>query len=405
MDIKYRIMLRDKNGNYVSEIREFISLQITDTANSVGEWRIISKTKDDIEFEAGYGVVIFRNDVYILSGFMTEVESTATEDGTWSWSIRGKTDFDCLYWRVVHPDPSSSNPIGLQYATYDHTSNTFADIIVNLVKNNLSYQAPSARGGAMSMVGVPETKYPITLSYPAEDKKYRFESLGETVVNLANEGDIFIQTTWDETYQRIIYKLTDGFDLSNTVVFSDKNNNVRTVKYIMREPDYSVLVCQYNSDYTPGDSTHVLWRYVYKGDVTDYIHSDSMADEWLIREMVISPNQNDVQGGYFGSGIYTYLQEQLALTKIYTEGNEIELESTPTAPVYQQDYKLGDKISVEINGRRIIGTVMKIELNYSYGSESIKPTLDIIDNSLFRRMKEDIRNIKKQSNQMYLREV
>ena len=405
MMVKYKIYVRDKEGTYISELTDIINLSITDTLNDLGSWKITSRTKGEHPFLPGSGIVIYREGVYLYSGFMDKVDAELNYDGSWSWTASGKGDLEALKWRVIFPDPTIANPMVSRYDIYDKTQFYIVGIANALIQKNASYTADANRGGALTIVGEPDVEYPITLTHSEEDKTYRLENLFDTVKKLMNEGKHVIRVTWDEATHKIIYVFTDGRDLSANVVFSWERNDISSVHQIMKSPDYTRLIYQFNSDKYYTNPNQEMWRYLEKANLLDPLSDQLLGGRWLIRERAVAANDQDFDGEYIDAVLFDLVSAAAKKEKVYTEGYEIEFQSSGNAPIYQADYKLGDIISVEFPGKTVTGQVTKVTIDYSCGNESIKPSIDAYDTGAAGSLKADVKQIGDDVSKMMTREV
>ena len=405
--IQYKIILRDKDGAYVGELTDFISLTITDVANNVGSWRITSRTKSSPPFEPGYGIVVYREGYYLYSGVMEELTADYNPDGSWSWSASGKNDLQLLSYRVIIPAFASSGVLSNRYAEYPYTMPCHA-IISALIMENAYYQASQNRSGAMPIIGAPTTAAPITATYPHGSVSYRCDNLLKTVIELANTGNLYIYPTWDESEHRVIYVLSNGWDLSSSIVFSDKRNDVESVHYTMQTPDYTTIVWQYNSEDHSLSSLEPIWKYLNISTLLDpqSDNTRSLTEKWYSIEDAQSPD-----GHYF---VEDYSQAKLSLLnmaynesrpKMYSDGFSLQFQSSETAPMYQRDYKLGDLVGIEFGDKKGTGRVTQVEISYQAGSETIKPSVDAFISGSINSFKTEVKRLGESVSQIKNREV
>ena len=404
--INYKIFLRDKDGMIVSELTDVINLSISDVMNNLGSWKITNRTKGRHPFYAGYGIVVYREGNYLYSGFMDKVDATLNPDGSWSWTASGKNDLEALNWRVIYPDPSDESPILYRYDELRRDNYYINGIINSIIRRNASSQAPSERGGGLSIIAGTDIEYPITTSRSTENKTYRFENLLKTVIGLCEEGNLIIRPRWDDTNHQITYYLTDGRDLSESVVFSQKTNDISAVHHILQAPDYTRLIYQFNSDKENDTHTYEMWQYIEEADLIDPIsQSQLLKNSWDAREHVESPSDQQFDGEYNTVVLFDLLTADKKKTKIYTEGYELEFQSSGTAPMYQVDYKLGDIVGLQFEDQSVVGRVTKVEINYSRGSETIKPSIDAFNTGPAGIIKSEIKQLGDDVSKLQLREV
>ena len=405
--VNYRIILRDKDGAYVDELTDYISLSITDVANNVGSWKITSRTKNRHPFRPGYGIVVFREGTYLYSGIMEEVSANYNPDGSWSWTASGKNDLQLLSYRVITPQFTSSEVLIGQYDTYSYTLPLHV-IIYSLIHRNASYQADALREGAMPIVGDLITEQPFTSKSPVGSKSYRCDPLLQTVIDLANEGNYYIRATWDETEHKIIYVLTDGRDLSSYVIFSDKREDVAAAHHILRAPEYTTVVWNYHSEAQSFSSDTPIWKFMIFSNLPDPNGNgaDRLVAKWYSNEDVQSPDGHYFGGDYSHANLILLNQAYYeSRPKMYYEGFDLEFQTSETAPMYQLDYKLGDIVGIQFGEKSGTGRVTKVEISFSAGNETVKPTIDAFLTGSIDSFKANVARLGQSVTQMKNREV
>lgn len=398
---QYRIDILDGYGDVRDTIYDFQSLHIIDIANGIGSWKIQSTSKTKCPFLPGNSIRVYRDNVYIYGGmFLNYEEEYLTKYSTWVWSASGANFLKILDWKIVQPECDSQRRFIDREFTM--TNQNCPYIIYTLIHNNAEYGTGWGRwpGGFFLVDGASEI---APIQRPTASVSLRFENLLETVSALANNADLFIipfAVSRGSGRIGIWYGITCGNDCSDTVVFSDEYDQVRSFKHILTCPEYTDIIMSYNSE-DEDTSGYPMW----KNQETENI--PGLADwrgVYQVREIAIKPKKEDFGGTFSRSKLEELCEQEAKNTKIGSDCYEVEIDPTMSTYTYgydrtnnafTTDYRIGDKIGFSVNGTKYTGRVTRMEFNVSYGKEIIRPTIGNVSRGKFNGIMNNLTNLNK----------
>ena len=294
----YKIVVTDFRGNLLFEIKDndFISLEILDVLNDSGSWKLKSKTKEPCPFGPCNAIIVYRNDIQVYNGYVTKIEEEyEVKTKAWNWTVKGENHIGLLKHRLIYPFKDN---IGNLQDRYYRMSPVRADIwiralITNNACENEDYSHPlSGHRGLWFVEGALEIGnfYDV----PAIQEGYRFDNLYEVIYTLATEYNLGIHAVTNPVDYRVMYFIKAFSDKTETVIFSDRNDDITAIRKFTNAPATYSYVTSYNSedlDTTPLVSANPMWRYVQEG--VD-------AGEWgdLFRETFCEPKKEEFITSY-----------------------------------------------------------------------------------------------------------
>jgi len=391
---EYTIEIIDCYGNARKTISDYQSLHIIDVANGIGSWKIQNTEKTKSPFHPGDSIKVYRNGIYIYGGmFLNYEEEYLTKYRTWVWTATGANFLKILEWKVVQPECDSQRRFINREFTM--TSQNVPYIIYSLINNNAKYGSVYGRwpGGFYLVHGASEI---APIQRPQASVNLRFENLLETVSSLANNAELFIIPFW--TNNGIWYGITCGNDCSDTVIFSDENDQVRSFRHILTCPEYTDIILSYNSE-DNDEYNFPMW----KNQETETIPNvDAWRNAYQVREVVLKPKKEDFEGTFTRAKLAELCEQEVKNTKIGADCYEVEIDPLMSTYTYgydrsgydfTTDYRIGDKIGILVNGTKYTGRISRMEFNVSYGKEIIRPTIGNVARGKFNGILNNIGNL------------
>ena len=350
----YGIYIRSKNGGFRDRLTDVTSLSIVEALNDVGSWRIKSTTPGKCPFQAGDGIVVYKNGEYYYSGMMTSIEETYDGyNGLYNWTASGQNDLVYLEWRVAYPDPATLNTTIDAYYT---DTDSLGMVIKNLIEKNMGSQAIDARKlSIFDEVQVLDTGDSVSVSL-------RFQTLLESVQKLLNDQSFVIRCVWDPDMKKLSYIVSNSLDLSSIMIFSTDLNQITEMNYKMGIPQNYII--------TGGQGELTARAFAYAQD------EDSIS-QWGRVEFfhdMRSAESTEIQ-----ADADAYLRKS-AEENVGWAGT---LNADDILSRYKKDWNIGDIVGVAMDGRTIVQRVLQVVTEVSYDSETIKPTIGTIDRGSF----------------------
>ena len=365
----YRVIIRDREGKYIQYMDEFISLYMYIKLNDVGKWTLKNKTKSECPLQAGGGIIVYRNDVFIYSGLLKKVESEYNrEQKCWEWTASGVSDLDYLKHHLIHPDADNAYPMEMTNRYADYLTGNFDCLAtaVGLINDNLNstYWSPidfiHADGDVTTYESI---KLPPT--------RFRFDNLFDVIVDILTMGKGAIYPKWENN--NLTLYVRNQRDLTDTIQFDATQEYVKSVKHIIQAPPYNQVVMSYNRTFRNTSGTPLIvvedpdfWKF------WDWQPTYTEAGLWGVMQKHFEPNEEDF--------VYTFTWRKLQELTLaesnkvnpYVDGYSIVLGNSPIAPQYKIHYELGDIVKIILpDGQEINHVMTEITYNIAYGEESI----------------------------------
>ena len=427
---EYRIFIRRCNDHVVSYIEiEFQQLTIIDKANDIGSWSISSVSKEKPDFLPADGIIVKRNGIIIYSGVLLKLESTYEKKiKGWRWKASGSNDLIYMKWMLIFPPFEDNYEINFsqRYLTYTPGAiyGTYSEAIWSLITFEL--QKGEKRHG-YEIVGQPDYPESDIRTPLASDVVLRFDNMLETIQLLAQYGELVVIPRWSESSDKIIYHITKGTDHTDDVIFSVDAGTLESVKYTFQEPEYTAVVYGYNSDKKPGyvSDNFKMWHYLKEENlspVSSNTHEFSMNGDWESgnwekRYIFRTPSKEDMWSTkekyfplkgtpYFSEVLYKYADVDAENIKKYNDTSYEVSIVIHDYPVWKRDFDMGDKVTISLpDGTRIEDKVAGIQIDFSYGTESMKVALSDTASGIFSAVNRDLGDVKGQFTKAQLSEI
>lgn len=426
----YQILIRRCNNHNVSyiEISEFQQLSILDKLNDLGTWSISSVSKERPDFLPADGIIVKRNGIIIYSGVVLKVEATyEIKINGWRWKASGSNDLTYMKWALIYPyfEDSWETEFSQRYLTYSPGAlyGTYCEAIWSLITFGL--QKGNKLHG-FEIVGQPDYPESETRTPLASDVVLRFDNMLETVQLLAQYGELAVIPRWSESSDKIIYYITRGADHTQDIVFDMDNGTLESVKYTFQAPEYTIVSYGYNSDKVPGyGENEEMWRWLKEENlspVSSNTHGfsadgDWESGNWEQRFTFRTPSKEDlwsIKDKYFPEKgtpyqydvLYKYADVDSGKIKKYNDTSYEVSIVLHDHPIWKRDFDMGDKVLIQLpDGTQIRDKVAGIQIDFSYGTESMKVALSSMASGTFSPMNRDVEDVKKQFAKAQLSEV
>lgn len=367
---KYIIYVRNRDGVFTHRLNDVTTVKLLEKLNAVGSWTINSTTPDEPPFQAGDGIVIFKNDAVQYSGVLTKI--TSDYDGynrLYKWTAYGENDLAYLGRRVCHPDPEN-----LSTDTDSHytDTSTLGAVLARLIDINAGVDANEAR------------KIPFLAATVVKDAgenvsvSLRFDNLLKTVQSLLEDQAFVILPVWDPDTKKLHYEISAGADASDKLVFSTSLNQIQTLKYSMIAPTGNYVISA-----GQGEMTERAFAYAENADSIDqWGRIEAYHD---MRATADADLQADADAFLANSEV--------------NEGYSAELNSG-AADGYKRFWNLGDDVGIVVDGRIYHSRLLQVETNLSYDAETVRPTVGTVDTGQLNPIFESLASLRSDVNQL-----
>lgn len=410
---KYTIEIIDKYGGKAGEITDFQTLKIIDIVNETGSWKVETTSKTRCPIQPGYSVRILRDGVQIYSGVVLRItEEYLVKYNTWIWSASGENHNKILDWKIILPEEEPSEPGWASDREFVMENESIPYIIRTLISNNAKYANAYHRTvGGFYTVTDPQEISPI--QRPTGSVHARAENLFDVISSLANNGGLVVLPVFTDKYNTgdyfVIYTITCGSDLSNTVVFRDDQDQITSFRHTLACPDATDVIMSYNSEDTKnGDPTfeHLkMYHYIVSSEIPN---NAAWRTPYQVRELFVKPKKEDFGGDFSKEKLKELCKTYANGIRLSADCYEVEINpamasytygydwTDPTTHyVFSTDYRLGDTIGIIVNGTKYTGKVTRMEFDVSYGKETIRPTIGEVSRGKFNGILNNLSNLKK----------
>ena len=399
----YKIAVIDYTGAVRSYIDDFISLRTIDIENDSGSWQITHQSKERAVFQPGDSICVYRNGIIVYGGVFKNLEENYNVSSkSWSWKAPGAGFNEMLKWRRLYPGYRNTDTDWIDHRTAAYKDISAIVVIDDAIRNNLSYSGASSIH--REIPGIRAVGNPANLT--SESKpitgEYRYDNVYDVVTAAANAGGNTILPAYKESANQIIFYVTHGQDLSNSVIFY--NNDIISFKRILSMPEATHVVTSYNSK----DGIYaVMWLFSASARIPG-----SYSYNWPNCEYFVKPQREEFRyrgnpdAGYsFNKSQLLFIAEKYAKDMSASdESFEIELDVTNSLHItygysldanyhYITDYRIGDTIGFNINEEKFTGRVIGMEINVSYGKESMKPILGGVPKGKFKGILDNLKSL------------
>ena len=347
------MFVRDPNYNIVAQIEDYQKLTIVPRFNDVGNFLIEGA---DLGFAsqfydlAGYGIVVYRNGIYVMSGIFSDINFSGDTDRD-TVRLAGVDDNVILRDKLAYPEPYGN--FNLQ--AYDVRAGAAESIVYGYVDANVGPGAdPDRRVNALSLAADQGRGSFIT-------EQARFNNLMELVNGiLLNGGDM----GW-----RVVQKLSGGIefqvyqptDRTNTAVFSRENMNLLGYSYSVQAPEANHIVC--------GGGGEGIDRVIREG-------TDSASVNQYKRRIEQFRDRRDTEEIPI---IDQTIAEELAGK---SERAGLSLQPVDVGSLaFLEDYYVGDRVTVYVKGVPIREKIREVKMTYTQDGELIEPVVATPENA------------------------
>ena len=372
MQGSYYVNIRDANGNIVTSINDYTQLHIIDTLNDVGQWSLSSVSDDKCPFQPGYGIVVWRDDVCIYSGFVTTIQDTFDNSTMLhSWQVQGVNDLGLLARRICFVDPATGST-----TTYSHftRSGDIAYVVYELIRLNAGPNAMDARKIPI-IVNNGYTSLSINVSV-----SLRFQNLLAAVTTLCSANNCGVRAVWYTALQqpKVYYEVFKPRDLSSTIYYAEYMNNTAKSEYIGKVPDANWILAGGTGELTARSFATA--------------QNDTSIYQWG-RIEVFQDARNQ-------SNLSPYASKVLADKSNNMIGYSVVASDVDNAPQYGVDYLLGDIIGANVMGQNITAQIQQIEITVANGVEHINPKFGTLSLGKFREIFQRMDDMQQNLNEL-----
>lgn len=375
MQAVYGIFIRGKNGNLLSRVANFISLNILNTVNEVGSWSLNSTDIEKCPFTPGDGIIVIRNNKYFYSGIVTQIQDEMdAKTGLYSWNVRGINDLGYLSHRICYVDPETGSTVTKSHYT---DSGILSDVVERLISKNIGSDA------------LLERQNTIIESYDGDKKgdvvnvSLRFQNLLKAIVSLCSANGYNIRSVWDEENLKIYYEIYEARDLSHSVIFTEQLNNIINSEYIGKIPEGNFIIAGGKGEMTAREFSEAE-------------NQDSINEWGRIEYFQDARNQDEIEKCAI---------DTLSKKSDNMIGYSVTASDADNAPQYKDDYDLGDYISAKVADKYILAQVQQVEINVSNGVESVSPKFGTVAVGKFREIFIQLDNLRQDLNELLGTEI
>lgn len=368
----YDIYIRDKQLNRIAQITEYDSLEFNLNFNDVGKWILKlprSRFTDLLALVRRQGlgiggIIVERNQEYLFSGPIKNIKLTSDwddEKGDYL-EIEGCDDNDFLGRRLAMPPPyiaRAGTGIG-----YDVFTGPAESAMIHLVANNAAMTAPNPRR-IPGLIVAPDQGRGSTITVRSRfhtlisklQEAARYDDLGFRIVQIGTGLQFQVYTPQNKT---------------SSVVFSRERGTLGSYEYIVVAPEANFII--------GGGQGEVEDRlFAYLGDepsralygTIEYFDDQRNIED--LNELIDIINNRMIE-----------MTEKTSL-KIET------LEVTNTR--FMGDYRLGDRVTVEIEGETIHDVIRAVEIKVDQEGETITPIVGTPGVGTTFRLFDKVRNM------------
>lgn len=356
MQAHYTVFVRRLDGTLQISVPDYVSLNIIDTLNDVGNWSLRSTTLTQCPFKTGDGIIIARDGEYFFSGIATQIQDELdAKTGLFTWEVQGVNDLGFLRRRICFVDPATGRTD--QYHHYQDNG-YLSDVVERLISRNIGEDAlEERRAEIVEAYNGPVLGNTVSVSL-------RFQNLLSAIVAICTSNGYNIRPRWDEETMKVYYEVFQSRDLSSSIVFTEQLNNITESEYIGKAPEGNWVLAGGTGEMTERQFSTAL-------------NTESI-DEWgRIEFFQDARNQHDTAG---------YVEEVLARKSDNMTGYSVTASDADNAPRYGIDYKLGDYVGAKIADKYIIAQVQQVQIDIAEGVERISPKFGTVAVGKFREI-------------------
>jgi len=316
------IRIYDKDFNWVGTVKNAESIQFTRSFYGIGGFEI------HIHPEKNYaGKLCQRGNFIIINGNMEKMgiiryfTLNESRDGA-SISVFGDTVKGFANQRIIIPPTKTENPLAYGW---DRISGNAETVIKHYLKRSLTNSSISGRN-------IPFIEIAEDLGRGQTAKwQARYQNLGEVIQEIAEMYDIGWKAYFDPERKMILYDINEGTDRT----LSQTENSPVTFKL-----EYSNIgEYSYTEDFSNFRTTGICGGSGEDENRLIYTLGGEAEGAWRFEEFLDCGNAKDI------TELIHYGEQKLSEFK---EIKHIEADALPRAFIFEEDFFLGDKVSVYI---------------------------------------------------------
>lgn len=364
------LQVRDSGGVRVAQVDDFTALEMVLRFNGVSSW-VLDLPADTgpahLLREPGYGLVVERDGVVLMSGPVRETDRTWDDSGD-RLTVAGVSDDVWLARRLALPVPGGD----FSLSAYDVRTGLAETVIRQYVDVNVG---PSAQVDRQKVVLSADLGRGTSVTGRA-----RFDQLDELLRELALAGgDLgFRVVDVDGTLTFEVYVRKDR---SGSAVFSPQLGNLASFQLRTSAPEGTAV-------YVGGDG---------EGSFRTVVKAESVvgAARWGLLETFVDG----------GASTDTAELEQKAADTLAEAAQPASLSLTPVdtdGVKFGRDYQLGDTVTVEVDGVPVVESIRQLTVTYGSDGEVVKPAVTAGSGTVLRlleRLRTTERRIGRQERQ------
>ena len=360
----YDIFLKTPDGMQGNVIDEFVSFEAVLRLNEIGKWSLQSSGLTQCPFQPGYGVIVYRDGVPLLSGIANEFEVNKNEiSGITDWKVSGEEDTSLLKNRIIVPDP-----VNLDFTSASHYVYTGPcdDAILECIRVSGAELAREERkiknlftAANMSM-GMIDTW------------RIRFGELYQSIRQIANENGFCVRITWDKLLGHNTAEVFKPVDKSESVIFSYEYGNLKSWKRKWAAPKANFIWC------------------AGEGQGTSRMIVSAQDDESIERwgRIEIFKDHRDISDETELRAAAAAFLEECKATESY-QAEIIPVENMQ----YRTNWDLGDVVTVAPDQERFTAAITEVKISYADLTETITPTIGKLNEGILSPTKALIESV------------
>lgn len=373
----YEIYKKTTDGKRGVIIEDYSKFSATLRFNEVGKWQMSSLSNDYSPLNEGDGIIVYRDGVPFISGFVKdvieEVDESYSGGQVINWTAEGADDNGLLSRRVIIPDPVN---LDLTTEAYQTIRNYGGNAI-------LDYIYTQAADGANSGRRIPNLTVDVEKDLGAiQTYKARLQNLWEFIIGIAESQALGIRVVWNgETghYTATVYTPSDKSDL---IIFSREFGNLK--KWTRKRSAPAA-----NAVWVAGQGQATDRMFSYREDpesISKWGRIEAVKDR---RDLSNEQDENDPRTP---QQILDDTAEELIEANKATEGYELEL-----APIermsYRDDWELGDIVNVRVGVKEFKAIIEEVKIDYAGGVETVTPSVGTINRGAIAKTYSTIQTI------------
>lgn len=322
-----QVFLRDESLRRTAELQDYVTLTVVLRFNAPSSWVLVTRTAEPLDVA---GIVVVRNGVTLLSGPLTGQEQ-ASQGGQVTRTLSGQDDTVWLRRTLALPVPT-----GPPYtaAEYDDRTGPAETVLRGYVDSNLG---PSAQAGRR----LPYLTLPADLGRGGQVRgRARFHVLLELLQELALAGGDLRFRIVQTGPGQLAFEVTEPVDRSGTALFSPELGNLAGYAYSR----------------TDAAADYVIVGGQGEGTARAFVEGGAPTPSMRRRSETFRDRRDSADPAVLAQARDEALAELTAKT-------ELSITPVDTAAVaYGLDYQLGDRVTVEVDGVRIVDVVREVTL-------------------------------------------